>query len=557
MTPDAPDPTSALPPAHWQELVAAWEQERTHFLQTIAQQQQQIDTLLTQVKYLNKQLHGQKSERFTSVNPGELLLPGFLAGALATAADFTAQPPPPASNPPPKPAGATARKKSAGRPQFIFPPDCPVIQREILPAEVIAQPDAYRKIREAETELLHITPAQFSKLIIRRPVFVPVIKDLTEPSASAPIIAPLATLQEDSHVSASTLAYIITSKYADHLPFYRQEQIYKTRHGIYLPRQTMCRWAGMAHEVWLPGILSDLKSAILRSNFLHIDETPIKYLCPGNGQTKQGYLWVIHAPGIGTYYHWSTSRGAKVLAELLPENWSGHIMCDGYAVYDKLRKDRPKNITLCACLAHVRRKFYEAKDHAPAATNFILQQIQLLYDIEARLKADRASPKQIKLRREVESQPIYDRLKKLLDRYASQRTHLPQSRMGQAINYALGQWADLLPVLAHGHLPIDNNAVEREIRPTAVGKKNYLFFGPGESGQVSAGYYSLIATAKVHGLDPFKYLEDLFEALPSLVTPQQSAWLPAAYVKAKPSQPLRYTETRPATSNNTAASQAA
>ncbi|MEI6535419.1 MAG: transposase, partial [Verrucomicrobiaceae bacterium] len=358
MTPDAPDPTSAAPPANWQELVATWEQhrqawqtERAHFLQTIAQQQQQIDTLLTQVKYLNKQLHGQKSERFTSVNPGELLLPGFLACALATSADFTAQPPPPASNPPPKPAGAAARKKSAGRPQFIFPPDCPVIQREILPAEVIARPDAYRKIREAETELLHITPAQFSKLIIRRPVFVPVIKDLTEPSASAPIIAPLATLQEDSHVSASTLAYIITSKYADHLPFYRQEQIYKTRHGIYLPRQTMCRWAGMAHEVWLPGILGDLKTAILRSNFLHIDETPIKYLCPGNGQTKQGYLWVIHAPGIGTYCHWSTSRGAKVLAELLPENWSGHIMCDGYAVYDKLRKDRPKNITLCACLA--------------------------------------------------------------------------------------------------------------------------------------------------------------------------------------------------------------
>ena len=568
MTPATPEPTSAAPPANWQELVQAWEMERqtweqhrqawqnerASLLQIIAQQQQQIDQLLTQVKYLNRQLHGQKNERFTPVKPGELLLPGFHAGALAAAADLTATPPPPSPSPPPKPAGAAAaRKQPPGRPQFIFPPDCPVIQREILPAAVIAAPDAYRKIRESQTELLHITPAQFSKLIITRPVFVPVIKDLTEPSASAPLIAPLPTLQEDSHVSPSTLAYIVTSKYADHLPYYRQEQIYKTRHGIYLPRQTMCRWARMAHEIWLPGILSDLKTAILRSKFLHIDETPIKYLSPGNGQTKQGYLWVIHAPGIGTYYHWSTSRGAKVLEELLPEDWSGHIICDGYAVYDKLRKDRPQNITLCACLAHVRRKFYEAQAHAPAATHFILRQIQLLYDIEARLKAERASPRQIKRRREVESQPIYHRLKKLLDRYASKRTHLPQSKMGQAIHYALGQWADLLPVLQHGHLPIDNNPVEREIRPTAIGKKNYLFFGPGESGQVSAGYYSLIATAKHHGLDPFKYLEDLFEALPSLVTPQQSAWLPAAYAQARPSQPLRYTETRPVTHRATPA----
>ena len=552
MTPDPFQPACAAPPANWQELMQAWEaerqawqRERAGLLQIIAQQQQQIDILVGQVKYLNQQLHGQKSERFTPVKPGELLLPGFLAGALATAADLATPPPLPSSSPPPKHVGAAAAsKKPAGRPQFIFPPNCPIIEREILPAEVIAQPDAYRKIREAKTELLHITPAQFSKLIINRSVYVPIIKDLTEPSASVPRIAPLPTLQEDSHVSASTLAYIITSKYADHLPYYRQEQIYKTRHGIYLPRQTMCRWARMAHEIWLHNVLQDIKTAILRSNFLHIDETPVKYLCPGNKQTKQGYLWVIHAPGIGTYYHWSTSRGAQVLEELLPETWSGHIICDGYAVYKKLRKDRPHNIKLVACLAHVRREFYEAREQAPDYVEAILSEIQQLYDIEARLRTNKASPEEILRTRQSESRPIYQRLHDRLEQSIKAQSYLPKSKLGQAHSYALDKWSDLQPVLDHAHLPLDNNPVEGQIRPTAVGKKNYLFFGPGENGQVSAGYYSLIATAKAHGLDPFKYLEDLFEALPSLNSPQHRAWLPAAYAQSKPSQPVSYTETR-------------
>ena len=563
---DPSQPASAAAPANWQELMKAWEmerqawqQERSGLLQIIAQQQQQIDLFVSQVKYLNQQLYGQKSERFTPVRPDELLLPGFLAGALATAADLAPPPPPlPTSSPPPKHVGAAAAsKKPAGRPQFIFPPNCPIIEREIIPAEVIAQPDAYRKIREARTELLHITPAQFSKLIISRSVYVPIIKDLTEPSASVPLIAPLPTLQEDSHVSASTLAYIVTSKYADHLPYYRQEQIYQTRHGIYLPRQTMCRWARMAHEIWLPNILSDLKTAILRSNVLHIDETPVKYLSPGHGQTKQGYLWVIHAPGIGTCYHWSTSRGAQVLDELLPATWSGHIMCDGYAVYDKLRKDRPQHIKLVACLAHVRRKFIEGREQAPDYADAILSEIQQLYELEARLKADKASPAEILHLRQSESRPIYQRLHARLEQSIRAQSYLPKSKLGQAHRYALDQWADLLPVLEHPHLPLDNNPVERAIRPTAVGKKNYLFFGPGENGQVSAGYYSLMATAKLHGLDPFKYLEDLFEALPSLNSPQHRAWLPAAYAQSKPSQPLSYTETHRAADQTPAQAQAA
>jgi hypothetical protein len=548
MMPAAPffDPDSATAPANWREVVRHLLNKIEQQQQTISEQQQQIETLLSQVKFLTRQIYGPKSDRFTAVAPGETPLPGFSAGELATAAEATTPPPPTNPITPPKPEGAAnaGNTKATVRPKFLFPPDCPVIQRTFLPPEVMAQPEAYREIRAEQTELLHITPALFSKLIINRPVFVPIIKDLEDPSDSAPIVAELNTLQEDSHVSASTLAYIITSKYADHLPFYRQEQIYKTRHGIYLPRQTMCRWAFMAHEVWLPGILSAIKQAILRSNVLHIDETPIKYLCPGNGKTKQGYLWVIHAPGIGTYYHWSTSRGFEALATLLPEDWSGHIICDGYAVYYKLRKTRPERIKLCACMAHVRRKFFEARAQDPAYADAILLEIQQLYEIEARLRTNKASPAEILQIRQTESRPIYQRLQNRLEESHKEHIYLPKSELGQAIRYAVDQWADLLPVLDHPHLPIDNNPVERAIRGTAVGKKNYLFFGPGESGQVSAGYYTLIATAKEHGLDPFRYLEDLFEALPNLSTAQQAAWLPAAYAQAKPSQLQRYTETR-------------
>jgi transposase len=561
MSPDPSQPVFTAAPANWRELMIGWQKEREAWqkereawqIEREAWQKeranllQQIEMLTSQVKYLTRQLYGKKSERFTAVKPNEVLLPGFEAGHLATEADFAQELLTPSVGLNAKRADSPARRKSAGRPQFIFPPNCPIIEREITPAEVLAQPKAYRKIREQQTELLHITPALFSKLVIKRAVYVPIDKDPTEPRESIPLIAPLPTLQEDSHLSASVLAYIISSKYADHLPYYRQEQIYQSRHGISLPRQTMCRWARMAFEVWLPGILQAIQDAVLSSDVLHIDETPVKYLCPGNTTTKQGYLWVLHAPSIGTHFHWSTSRGASVLAALLPNQWNGHIICDGYGVYEKLRNDRPEKIKLVACLAHVRRKFREARDQDPGYVEEVLAKLQQIYDVEARLARNKASRQEVLSLRQSESRPIYQYLQKRFEHSIQTQRYLPQSRLGRAHRYTLDQWADLLPVLEHGHLPVDNNPVERAIRPTAVGKKNYLFFGPGECGQVSAGYYSLIGTAKMHGLDPFKYLEELFEALPSLKTPQHLAWLPAAYSENKPKQPLSYKEThRPA-----------
>ena len=327
------------------------------------------------------------------------------------------------------------------------------------------------------------------------------------------------------------MAQILVAKYCDHLPLYRQESIYRTRHGVTLSRQTMAEWVGVAAD-WLRLLYQEIRAGVLEGGYVQIDETPIRYLVPGHGQTKLGYLWTCHRPGADAVYTWQTSRAAACLEKIVPVDFTGVIQCDGYAAYDAFARTRPE-IALAGCWAHVRRKFFDAHRAGCRRSHLVLHLLQSLYRTEANLRETRAGPKLRQLTRSQESRPVVERLHRTLLHWRTRHRILPKSLLGQALNYALGQWPSLLPDLADGRLEIDNNLVENAIRPTAVGKKNWLFIGDAQAGERSAIVYTIIESCRRRGIDPYAYLRDVLTRLPSMTNRQIKEILPAAWAQAQ------------------------
>ena len=207
------------------------------------------------------------------------------------------------------------------------------------------------------------------------------------------------------------------------------------------------------------------------------DETMIEYLEPGNGETKQGYFWTFKRPGGDAFFVWHTSRAATCLHKIIPADFSGKLQCDGYGAYPTFARIHAGEITLAACWAHVRGKFVEACKAARVHAGFILLQIQHLYRIEAKLRETKAGPRQRQAVRSAESRMIIERIGKALTNIKQRGRYTPQSLISKAINYTLTLWPMLQVYLEDGRVEIDNNLVENAIRPTAIGKKNWLFIG--------------------------------------------------------------------------------
>jgi len=271
----------------------------------------------------------------------------------------------------------------------------------------------------------------------------------------------------------------------------------------------------------------------MAGGYVQVDETPIDYLEPGNGRTKQGYLWTGSRPGADVFFHWETSRATACLDRVIPINFKGTIQCDGYAAYRAFANGRGQGIELAGCWAHVRRKFHEALASSPRLAGWLLHQIQQLYRIEARLREHRAGPQLRAAVRASESRPLVKRLERALVKLKASKHHLPQSLLGMAIDYALGQWRTLEIYLADGRVEIDNNLVENAIRPTAIGKKNWLFVGEADAGQRSAIIYTLIESCRRRGLDPYSYLREVLTRLPNMTNHQIPEVTPAAWQKSQ------------------------
>lgn len=477
--------------------------------------------LRQKLDHLIRQIYGSKSEK---LDPGQLdLFEGLdLEGKHEASGDQSAAE---ALTPTETPS----RHKSAKERKPRLPENLPVEEVVVEPAPVKACPEAWRRIGEEVSEELDYEPGRFLRRRIVRPKYVRVAD-----RESAPIVAPLPEkLLERGLLAPGLLAHIAISKYGDHLPLYRQEQIYSQRYGVDLSRQTMANGVALVAE-WLRPVVDAMSAEQFSGGYMQLDETPVRYLVPGAGKAPQGYLWTCHRPGGDTVYHWHPGRGHDCLEKIVPHDFHGTIQCDAYSAYRAFVGKR-EGIGLAGCWAHARRKFHEAhlQGEAPVRVAWILRQIGHLYAIERELRASRAGPRLREAVRASRSRPIVERLRRTFVHLQTQRFHLPKSLMGTAMAYALGQWPMLEAFLSDGRIEIDNNLCENAIRPTAVGKKNWMFIGAEEAGWRSAVIYSIITSCRSRGIDPYEYLRDVLTRLPSMTNQQIAEITPAAWAAAK------------------------
>jgi transposase len=315
---------------------------------------------------------------------------------------------------------------------------------------------------------------------------------------------------------------LIIGKYLDHLPLYRLEQI-AAREGVSLSRSTLAEWVGRI-GVALQPLADRLGELLLERTVLHADETPVAQLDPGNGKTKRAYLWVYRSNVLQTgppivVFDYQGSRAGKHAQRFL-QGWHGHLMVDDYAGYKELFAN---GVTELACLAHARREYFELNAAQPNAIALqALERIAALYAIEAHGRELDVAARQAL--RQAQAQPRLQALHEWLLR--TRPTVANGGATAKAIDYSLKRWAALRRYATRGDLPIDNNPAENNIRPIALGRKNWLFTGSERAGKRAAAIQSLLATAKLNGLDPAAWLRDTLEKLPTCLNSQIDSLLP-------------------------------
>jgi len=469
------------------DLVTARDHER-------AEAQAEIDRLRHILKQLQRNRFGRRSER---LDDDQLLL-GLedLDTDIARAeADL------------PETAKAKTPDKTRERPSL---PDH--LEREDIKLDIDADtcPDCgggLHAIGETVSEMLDYVPARLRVLRICRPRYgcraCGTIHQV--PAPERPITKGLA--------SPALLAHVLVSKYCDHQPLYRQAQIF-TRHGVSLNRSTLANWVGGA-AWWLEPLRKRLAEHVFASGKLFADDTPIPVLDPGRGKTRTGRLWVYARddrtwggtdPPAAIYFYSPDRKAERPAAHL--ESFSGILQVDGYAGFEKLTQRG--DITLAACWAHARRKFYDVHQAtgSPIAAE-ALRRIGELYAIEKSIHG--RNPQERRQVRSEMSRPLVEAMKPWL---ASQLARVPmRSVLAEAIRYALARWTALCRFLDDGRVELDNNAVERAIRPVALGRKNHLFAGSNGGADRWAIIASLIATAKLNHVEPYAYLKDVLERM--------------------------------------------
>ena len=345
--------------------------------------------------------------------------------------------------------------------------------------------------------------------------------------------APVAAHIIDKGIPTSRfLAQVLISKYLDHLPLYRQNTIY-ARAGVEISRSTLVEWVGRSGQALAP-LAAALKEAMLTNAVLHADETPVKVLEPGKKKTKTGYVWAYATTQWSdiqaVVYDFQPTRAGEVSRAFL-DDWHGHLVCDDYGGYKAGFKtdDRDKAMIEVGCWAHSRRKFVELLEiqQSPIAAKAV-EYINALYEIER--EAKELSSKERKALRQRKAKPIIDALYAWL---FGQRDGLTNgTRTAKAIDYTLKRWTALTRYLDNGDLPIDNNWVENQIRPWALGRSNWLFAGSMRSGQRAAHVMTLIQSAKINGLNPLDYLIDVLNRLPTAKQSDLEALLPHNWAPA-------------------------
>jgi transposase len=472
-------------------------------LKTLAQQIHLNDKLQHQLEQLLRQRYGPKGER---IDPAQLLL--FAQEILAQA-----EPTPAATSEPTTastPTPSAVKKKGHGRkplpaslPRKPVPHDVPPEQRVC--------PDCGGErtcIGQEVHEQLEYIPASLVVLEHIRPKYA------CQACEGNVVIADTLPQPIDKGLPGpGLLAHIAVSKYADHLPLYRLEGIFK-RSGVELSRSTMCDWMAVIAELLEP-IVKLMLSKVLTSKVVQNDDTTVPVQDHSGKGIKTGRLWVSIGDHDNPYavYVYTPDRSAAGPEEIF-KDFKGYLQADAYSAYDGLYKSG--EIVEVGCMMHARRKFYEARTSDPPRSHQALAWISLLYDVEREAKErepteyDAFVALRHKLRAE-RSRPIFDKFHAWLE--AELPKVLPKSPIGEAIQYALNHWEALKRPLEAGFLELDNGACERAFKPVAIGRKNWLFAGSDKGGQTAAVLMSLCTTCKNLGIDPQAYLRDVLDRI--------------------------------------------
>ena len=305
------------------------------------------------------------------------------------------------------------------------------------------------------------------------------------------------------------LAHVLASKYCDHLPLYRQSEIY-ARQGMELERSTLADWVGASSRLLEP-LVEALRRYVMAAGKLHADDTPVPVLAPGQGKTKTGRLWTYvrddrpagDTAAPAAWFAYSPDRKGEHPEQHL-KKFRGTLQADAYAGFNQLYADG--RIEQAACWAHVRRHFYDLEQaHASPVAREALERIAALYGIEEQIRGK--PPDQRRAVRQLQSKPLLDSLRQWFEATLSKLSR--KSETTAAIRYALTRWDALARFVNNGHIEMDNNAAERSLRGVALGRKNYLFAGSDGGGERAAAIYGLIGTAKLNGLDPEAYLREV------------------------------------------------
>ena len=488
-----------IDPQKLPEDASALRQMVIGLLEEAEQREQKLRQLQHWLEQLLRARYGPRRER---VNESQLFLfavalvsagreapphPGSPAGSRAAEA-------PPAQR---KGHGRRPLPKSLERRRVVYDLEeakrqCPECQEEV------------KRIGEEVSERLEYVPA--SLVVIQEACQkYACAKGCTVVTASKPM-API----DKGLPGPGLLAQVAVSKYGDHLPLHRQEEIFQ-RQGVELPRQTMCDWMRQCAELVSP-LFELMKQEVLKSKVMQTDDTPVPVLDPELPRTRTGRIWTYVGDDQHPYtvYDYTPTRSRDGPEEFLKE-FRGYLQADAYSGYDHFYKEPERGIVEVACWAHSRRRFFEAQSSDLMRSTVMLAYIRLLYDVEREAREKQLKGEACRALRQEKAKPILDDIYAYLER--EQPHVLPKSPEGEAIAYTMSNWKALTRYCEDGDLQIDNNGAERSLRGIAVGRRNWTFYGSDHGGRTAAVLTSLITTSKRLGLNPFAYLRDIFQRI--------------------------------------------
>ena len=388
-----------------------------------------------------------------------------------------------------------ASKKQTPHGRNKLPDNIPRHRIMIEPEEDIS---GLKKIGEEITEELEYTPGKLYVNQYVRPKYA-------KPRDEGVIIAELPSRPIEKCIAgAGLLSHILISKYVDHMPLYRQLQKFK-RQGVTIAPSTIDGWVKASSNLLVP-LYHLHKKIVLQTNYLQADETTVDVLdALKKGTTHTGYYWTYHDPIRRLlFFDYRLGRSRAGPCDIL-KKFKGHLQTDGYGSYNEIV--RINDLIRLGCMAHSRRKYFDARKNAPELSEWMLEQIAGLYAIEHRARENKLTFDERFQLRDQYARPILDSMKKWLN---AQITEIVlTSDIGKAVSYMLNQWPRLVNYLLDGRLEIDNNLAENSIRPIALGRKNWLFAGSHDGAANAAIIYSLVGTAKMHNVEPFSYLKDV------------------------------------------------